>query len=120
MKIITTELQQIAQTEPSILKDLAADLGIIADETRLRILDLLVSGEQCVCDITKALELSQPLASYHLAVLRAAGLVRTRRDARWAYYSLNWQRLQGIVASCQQLFDSGRVSNVPTPKARCP
>lgn len=119
MEAVTTELQQIVRTEPSTLERLAADLCIIADETRLRILDFLATGEQCVCDITRALGLSQPLASYHLAVLRGAGLVNMRRDARWIYYSINAERLQGIITSCQQLL-AARVSHTPAQRARCP
>lgn len=95
--------------ESSALRKLAADLHVIADETRLRILDFLANGEQCVCDITGALGLSQPLASYHLAVLREAGMVHVRRDAHWIYYSINWARLQDIISSCQKVFDSERL-----------
>ncbi|MGC8787384.1 MAG: ArsR/SmtB family transcription factor [Anaerolineae bacterium] len=120
METVTTERQQIVRTEPSTLERLAADLRILADGTRLRILDFLATGEQCVCDITQALGLSQPLASYHLAVLREAGLVKVRRDERWIYYSLNLERLQDLFTSCQRLFDPERVSNVPTQKAHCP
>lgn len=115
----TATLREIAVLESSTQK-LAADLRVIADETRLRILDFLANGEQCVCDITEALGLSQPLASHHLAVLREAGLVHVRRDARWMYYSLNLERLQDIITSCQRLFDPERVANVPARKAHCP
>ncbi len=60
----------------------------LADETRLRILSLLVSRELCVCEITKVLGIGQPKASRHLAVLRQAGLVVDRREGMWMYYSL--------------------------------
>lgn len=119
MGAVITELQQLTAVESSALRKLATDLRIIADETRLRILNFLANGEQCVCDITEALGLSQPLASYHLAVLREVGLVHVRRDARWIYYSINIERLQGIIAACQQLF-AERVSKVPIQRARCP
>ena len=60
----------------------------LADRTRLRILGLLLTGEVCVCHIHDSLDISQPKASRHLAYLRRAGLVTTRRDGLWVHYSL--------------------------------
>jgi ArsR family transcriptional regulator len=60
----------------------------LADATRLRILGLLLTGEVCVCDIHESLEIPQPKASRHLAYLRQAGLVDTRRDGLWIHYRL--------------------------------
>lgn len=58
----------------------------LADETRLRILGLLLSGEVCVCDIHESLRIPQSKASRHLAYLRRAGLVETRRSGLWIHY----------------------------------
>jgi ArsR family transcriptional regulator len=113
VQTVATKLQRKTFAEPDALEKLAADLRVIADESRLRILDFLTAGEQCVCDITQALGLSQPLISYHLAVLREAGLVCVRRDARWLYYSINVERLQQINAYYRQLFDPERISTAP-------
>jgi ArsR family transcriptional regulator len=60
----------------------------LADETRLRILGLLLAGEVCVCDIHDSLRIAQPKASRHLAYLRRAGLVETRREGLWVHYRL--------------------------------
>jgi ArsR family transcriptional regulator len=60
----------------------------LADETRRRILGLLASGEICVCHIHEALGIPQPTASRHLAHLRKAGLVSTRREGLWIHYRL--------------------------------
>ncbi len=60
----------------------------LADTTRLRILGLLLTGEVCVCEIHGALRIPQPKASRHLAYLRRAGLVATRRDGLWVHYRL--------------------------------
>jgi ArsR family transcriptional regulator len=60
----------------------------LADATRLRILGLLLGGEICVCHIHECLRISQPKASRHLAYLRRAGLVATRREGLWIYYRL--------------------------------
>jgi ArsR family transcriptional regulator len=58
----------------------------LADSTRLRILGLLLTGEVCVCHIHESLRIPQPKASRHLAYLRRAGLVETRRDGLWVHY----------------------------------
>jgi ArsR family transcriptional regulator len=60
----------------------------LADETRLRILGLLLTGEVCVCHIHESLRISQPKASRHLAYLRRSGLVATRRDGLWVHYRI--------------------------------
>src|SRR4029079_13526309 len=60
----------------------------LADQTRLRILGLLLNGEVCVCDIHESLKIPQSKASRHLAYLRRAGLVDTRRSGLWIHYRL--------------------------------
>ncbi len=60
----------------------------LADQTRLRILHLLQSGELCVCHIVSVLEVPQPTASRHLAYLRRARLVVARKEGQWMHYSL--------------------------------
>ena len=60
----------------------------LGDVTRLRILGLLLTGEVCVCHIHESLKVSQPKASRHLAYLRRAGLVETRREGLWIHYRL--------------------------------
>jgi ArsR family transcriptional regulator, arsenate/arsenite/antimonite-responsive transcriptional repressor len=60
----------------------------LADEARVEIVARLLDGEKCVCDLTDALETGQSRLSYHLKVLKDAGLVTDRREGRWAYYTL--------------------------------
>ena len=62
----------------------------LADRTRLRLLHLMAQGEVCVNVFTEALGESQPKVSRHLAYLRNAGLVDTRRHGKWIYYSISW------------------------------
>ena len=61
----------------------------LADETRLKILERLSEGEQCVCDLTDELGARQSRLSFHLKALKDAGLVTDRKDGRWVYYALN-------------------------------
>lgn len=62
----------------------------LADQTRLRILMLLVGKEElCVCELTQALVLAQPKISRHLAILRESGLLLDRKSGLWVYYRLH-------------------------------
>src|SRR5258708_20799932 len=61
----------------------------LSDETRLEIIELLRMGERCVCELTDALDAAQSRLSFHLKVLKDAGLVTDRREGRWMYYTLN-------------------------------
>ncbi len=92
------------------LTELSGILRIIADEKRLRILNLLTRQEMCVCDIMEQLRLSQPLVSHHLGVLKRAGLVQDRRDAQWVYYSIDPDRLAKVNAHYLALFDVANLS----------
>lgn len=73
-------------------RDVEATLRLfraLGDETRLRLIDKLRGGEQCVCDLTDELDASQPRLSFHLKTLKDAGIVTDRRQGRWVYYALN-------------------------------
>ena len=59
----------------------------LADPTRVRILTALRGRELCVCELCDALGVSQSTLSTHLRVIRAAGLVRTRKEGKWIYYA---------------------------------
>ena len=63
--------------------------GALTDGTRLRILALLGNNEVCVCHIHDSLRLPQPTVSRHLAYLRRAGLVTTRREGVWMHYQIS-------------------------------
>ena len=60
----------------------------LSDETRLGILDMLRDGERCVCDLQADLDAAQSRLSFHLKVLKEAGLVTDRKEGRWSYYTL--------------------------------
>lgn len=65
----------------------------LSDPTRLSILERLRFGERCVCDMTDAMDAAQSRLSFHLKVLKDAGLVTDRREGRWMYYTLNQDTL---------------------------
>lgn len=89
---------------------IAALCNALADEARIEIVVRLLDGEKCVCDLTDALETAQSRLSYHLKVLKDAGLVTDRREGRWSYYTL--QREAFVEA--EELLSSLR------PRARLP
>lgn len=87
----------------------------LADETRARMTLLIVrQGELCVCELTAALDLSQPKISRHLAQLRLCGLLEDERRGQWVYYRLHpdlpdWVRQmlnQVLTANAQWLQDN--------------
>ena len=60
----------------------------LSDPIRIEVLELLSSGERCVCDLMADLGLAQSRLSWHLKTLKDAGLVSDRREGRWSYYTL--------------------------------
>lgn len=80
------------------LESLETVLKALADRTRLRILRLLAGGEVRVCDIYASLRIPQPKASRHLAYLKRAGLLVSRKNGLWVHYRLAQPR-DRVVAS---------------------
>jgi ArsR family transcriptional regulator len=88
--------------------DLGACLRLLGEETRLRIFSLLTKEELCVCEIEDATGLSQSLVSNHLAALRRAGLVESRRDdedGRWIFYRANRKAAAALRERLTALLD---------------
>ena len=75
----------------------AARFRALGDPTRLRVIHELAGGTRCVCDLRDLLGVRGPLLSHHLAVLRDAGLVTTRRRGRWVDYTLDTEVLVGTL-----------------------
>lgn len=73
---------------PAVKSSLVTLFQALADPTRLRLLNLMASGEVCVCYFVAVFDEPQPKISRHLAYLRRAGLVTARRDGKWMHYSL--------------------------------
>jgi ArsR family transcriptional regulator, arsenate/arsenite/antimonite-responsive transcriptional repressor len=68
----------------------------LSDETRLELLDLLRGGEKCVCDLQGVLGAAQSRLSFHLGVLKEAGLVADRKEGRWSYYRITPEALREV------------------------
>lgn len=104
------------QTPPTVISNLiVAGFHALSDPLRVNVLELLRQHELCVCDLCDALGVSQSKLSFHLKTLREAGLVRSRQEGRWIYYSLD---LQGFVVLEQYLAEFRRFSPI-LPARRC-
>jgi ArsR family transcriptional regulator len=71
------------------MRDLTKAFKALSDETRLRILNLLMERECCVCEVMQALEISQTRASRNLSALYDAGFLKMRKDGLWSLYSID-------------------------------
>lgn len=97
---------------PTDLQALATRLKILAEPKRLLILNLLMEGVQCNCELGDALEMPPNLISHHLRLLRQAGLVAVERDAldaRWVYYSIKREALDELNAAFDAFFNPERI-----------
>lgn len=91
------------------MKTTARMFKALSDETRLRILCLLLEGELCVCDLMAVLQLPQSTVSRHLAYLKNSGWVDDRRCGVWMYYSIpdNGDKLRNrLLASLRDALPS--------------
>lgn len=82
----------------------AQTFAALSDPIRLRILDLLSLEQQCVCDLQDAIEIAPNLLSYHLRVLREAGLVVATRRGRWVDYRLSGDSAQSVTDALPAAF----------------
>jgi len=82
-------MENLPPNKQNSLNDSAQLFKALGDPTRLRMLSVLRHGELCVCDIMTVLTLPQSTASRHLAYLRNAGWLTSRRQNKWMYYKLN-------------------------------
>ncbi|HEU0032142.1 MAG TPA: metalloregulator ArsR/SmtB family transcription factor [Kofleriaceae bacterium] len=78
----------------------------LGDETRVRIVALLAHGELCVCHLESALGISQPNCSRQLGILKAAGIVDSRRDGTWVYYRISDQQHDSVKAVLDVLVET--------------
>ena len=87
----------------------------LSDETRLAIVERLRGGERCVCDLTDLLDAAQSRLSFHLKVLKEAGLVIDRREGRWVHYALRPEAFEQLEAALGTL----KPTRLPLASAGC-
>ncbi len=81
------------------MEDVVKALKALSDETRLRILNVLLERECCVCEVMQALDISQTRASRNLGILHDAGFLQVRKEGLWALYSIDRDGLTEYYAS---------------------
>lgn len=72
-------------------------LKAVSDETRLRIVHMLSTGEKCACKILENFNFTQPTLSYHMKILTESGLVDAQRHGAWVHYRLNSEKIADIL-----------------------
>jgi len=75
----------------------------LGDETRLRILEILIAGECSVSELIAELAIGQSLMSHHLRILRESGLVVDHREGRWVYYAVSEPALADVKLAIYEL-----------------
>ena len=82
---------------------LSKELKAIAEPNRLQILDMISTGEKCACDILDSFEFTQPTLSYHMKVLIEAGIVNSRKEGIWQYYSIVDENIGELKSLMEQI-----------------
>jgi len=80
------------------MPELVKAMKALSDETRLRILNILLEKECCVCEVMQALDISQTRASRNLSTLYDAGFLKQRREGLWSFYSVDRDTMQEYYA----------------------
>ena len=93
------------------MRDLVKLFKALSDETRIRILKVLLERECCVCEVMQALDIAQSRASRNLGILENAGFVKSRRDGLWIVYSIDKQTMNSHAASLTEMLRSSLVND---------
>jgi ArsR family transcriptional regulator len=93
------------------MQELIKATKALSDKTRLRILNVLLERECCVCEIMQALDISQSRASRNLGILEDAGFLTARREGVWIVYSIDWQTANSHAASLARLLRDSPIAD---------
>ncbi len=100
------------------MRDLVKAMKALSDETRLRILNLLLERECCVCEVMQALDISQTRASRNLSALYDAGFLKLRKDGLWSLYSIDREGMPAHYAFLIEAVKKGLEGNDVMTKDR--
>lgn len=84
-------------------KKVAAMFKAFCDENRLRILQMLQSGERCACHLLEEMQITQPTLSHHMKILCDAGIVVGRKEGKWMYYSISDEGMETVRECLEQI-----------------
>jgi ArsR family transcriptional regulator len=95
------------------MRDLIKVHKVLSDESRLRVLNLLLERECCVCEVMQALDISQSKASRILSTLYDAGILKLHKEGLWSLYSIDWNGMNAhfkdVVESTTRAFQGNGV-----------
>lgn len=93
------------------MRELVKATKALSDETRLRILNLLLERECCVCEVTQVMDISQTRASRNLNILYDVGFLKLRREGLWAYYSIDETDMEDYLSLLLDAVKRGLIEN---------
>ena len=96
------------------MRDMVKTMKALSDETRLRILNLIIESECCVCEVMQALDISQTRASRNLKVLHDAGFLKLRKDGLWSLYSLDKEGVKEYLPDLVEIVSKALEGNEVT------
>ena len=104
------------------MRELVKVYKVLSDESRLRVLNLLLERECCVCEVMQALDISQSKASRILSAFYDAGILRLSKDGLWSLYSIDWDgmdaNLKDIVEATTRAFQGNKVMDADRERLR--
>jgi ArsR family transcriptional regulator len=99
--------------EEGDMRDLVKVYKVLSDESRLRVLNLLLERECCVCEVMQVLDISQSKASRILSALYDASILKLQKDGLWSLYSIDWDgmdsNLKDIIEATTRAFKDNKV-----------
>ena len=103
-------LQKVENTLINSYADYALIFKSLADETRLKIIEMLSNEELCACKILENFKITQPTLSYHMKILCDSGLVNSRREGAWMRYTINAECLESIKELVSKLSEANNIT----------
>jgi ArsR family transcriptional regulator len=104
------------------MKDLVKLYKALSDESRLRVLSLLLERECCVCEVMQALDISESKASRILSALYEVGILKLRKNGLWSLYSIDWDgmdtNLKNIIMATIGSFKNNKTMTVDRERLR--
>lgn len=86
------------------MKKLIIFFRAMGEDTRVKIISMLLKEEMCICELMEELKLSQSAVSHHVKILKQAELVNDRRSGKWTFYSINKSGFEDHLKSLQEEF----------------
>lgn len=108
-------MQEVSDTELDP-KETAVIFKAFCDENRIRILQLLSTGEKCACKLLEEIKVTQPTLSHHMKILCDSGVVVGRKDGKWTYYSISCEGKERALRCIKTLTEADEAE---TEKSCC-